>query len=88
MTSKGDSATKPAEIAAEALRQFDEVEGAPDVESLAAALALQPAEIERHFPSRADITRAAVAEVWNDCSSGSASRASRPPPPSTPTPRS
>lgn len=54
------------EIAAEALRQFDEGEVEPGVESLAAALGAQPAEIERHLASRTEIIRAAVAEVWKE----------------------
>jgi len=54
------------EIAAEALRQFDEGEAEPGFASLAAALGLQPTEIERHFVTRAEIIRAAVAEVWKE----------------------
>jgi AcrR family transcriptional regulator len=54
------------QIAAEALRQFDEGATEPSAESLAAALGLQPADIERHFASRAEIVRAAVAEVWKE----------------------
>lgn len=66
MTSEPDTAVVPEEIAAEALRQFDESEAEPNIESLAAALGLQPAGIERHFASRAEIIRAAVAEVWKE----------------------
>jgi AcrR family transcriptional regulator len=54
------------EIAAEALRQFDEGGAEPGIASLAAALGLQPTDIERHFGSRAEIIRAAVAEVWKE----------------------
>jgi AcrR family transcriptional regulator len=67
MESNRDTVTPLAEIAAaEALRQFDQVEGEPGIESLAAALDLEPAEIEGPFPSREEIIRAAVAEVWKE----------------------
>jgi AcrR family transcriptional regulator len=57
-------------IAAEALRQFDEGATEPSTESLAAGLGLQPADIERHLASRAEIVRAAVAEVWKEAVAG------------------
>jgi AcrR family transcriptional regulator len=55
-----------AEIAAEALRQFDESEAEPSIRSLAAALQVAPSTIYHHFPSRAAIVRTAVERVWNE----------------------
>ena len=66
MTTEPDMTTAAEEIAAEALRQFDEGGAEPGIASLAASLGLQPAEVERHFASRAEIIRAAVAEVWKE----------------------
>jgi AcrR family transcriptional regulator len=55
----------PAEIAAEALRQFDAGPTEPSIRSLAAALRVAPAAIYHHFPSQAAIFQAAVEMVWN-----------------------
>lgn len=54
------------EILAEAMRQFDRGAGEPSIRSLAAALRVAPSAIYHHFPSRAAIVRAAVAEVWTE----------------------
>jgi AcrR family transcriptional regulator len=54
----------PAEIAEEALRQFDQREREPSIRSLAAALRVAPAAIYHHFPSRTAIYQAAVELVW------------------------
>jgi AcrR family transcriptional regulator len=56
----------PAEIAAEALRQFDAPGDEPSIRSLAAALKVAPSAIYHHYGSRADIVRAAVALVWEE----------------------
>lgn len=53
------------EIAAEALRQFDEG-SEPSIRSLAAALKVGPTAIYHHFPSRAAIVRTAADVVWNE----------------------
>jgi len=55
----------PAEITAEALRQFDAGGDEPSIRSLAAALKVAPSAIYHHYASRADIVRAAVALVWD-----------------------
>lgn len=53
------------EIAAEALRQFDQRPTDPSIRSLAGFLNVAPAAIYHHFPSRAAIFQAAVELVWN-----------------------
>jgi AcrR family transcriptional regulator len=59
-----DTYLTPAEIAAEALRQFDEHPREPSIRSLAAALHVAPTAIYHHFPSQAAIYQAAVELVW------------------------
>jgi AcrR family transcriptional regulator len=54
------------EIAAEALRQFDERPTDPSIRSLAGSLNVAPAAIYHHFPSRAAIFQAAVELVWRE----------------------
>ncbi|HEX3737552.1 MAG TPA: TetR/AcrR family transcriptional regulator [Solirubrobacterales bacterium] len=61
-----DTQLTAAEIAAEALREFDHGKGEPSIRSLAAALQVAPSAIYHHFPSRAAIARAAVDLVWRD----------------------
>lgn len=55
----------PNEIAAEALREFDEGPSEPSIRSLARALQVAPTAIYHHFSSRAAIIQAAVELVWN-----------------------
>jgi AcrR family transcriptional regulator len=59
-----DTHLTPEEIAAEALRQFDENEREPSIRSLAAALHVAPTAIYHHFYSQAAIYQAAVELVW------------------------
>jgi AcrR family transcriptional regulator len=54
------------EIAAEALRCFDESATAPSIRNLATALHVTPSAIYHHFPSRAAIIQAAVDLVWDE----------------------
>jgi AcrR family transcriptional regulator len=61
-----DTHLLPAEIAAEALRQFDEGSGEPSIRQLAAALGVAPSAIYHHFASRADIVAAAMVLVWDE----------------------
>jgi AcrR family transcriptional regulator len=61
-----DTHLTPAEIAAEALRQFDEHPREPSIRSLAAALHVAPTAIYHHFPSQAAIYQAAVELVWGE----------------------
>jgi len=61
-----DTHLTPAEIAAEALRQFDAGDDEPSIRSLAAALKVAPSAIYHHYGSRAAIVRAAVALVWDE----------------------
>lgn len=58
----------PEEIAAEALRQFDEGPAEPTIRSLAAALRVAPAAIYHHYPSQAAIYQKACEMVWNEAS--------------------
>jgi AcrR family transcriptional regulator len=53
-----------AEIAAEALHQFDTLTREPSIRSLAAALRVAPTAIYHHFPAQAAIYQAAVELVW------------------------
>lgn len=53
-----------AEIAQEALRQFDERGKEPSIRSLAAALRVAPTAIYYHFPSQAAIYQSVVELVW------------------------
>lgn len=53
----------PEEIAAEALRLFDEG-GDPSIRQLALALKVTPSAIYHHFDSRAEIIQSAVGLVW------------------------
>ncbi|MFL5842423.1 MAG: TetR/AcrR family transcriptional regulator [Thermoleophilaceae bacterium] len=55
-----------AEVAAEALRQFDEREREPSIRNLAAALRVAPTAIYHHFPSQAAIYQAVVELVWGE----------------------
>jgi len=61
-----DTHLTPAEIAAEALRQFDASGDEPSIRSLATALKVAPSAIYHHYGSRAAIVRAAVALVWDE----------------------
>jgi AcrR family transcriptional regulator len=61
-----DTHLTPAEIAGEALRQFDAGGDEPSIRSLAAALKVAPSAIYHHYASRAEIVRAAVALVWEE----------------------
>ena len=54
----------PAEIAAEALRQFDEEPSEPTIRSLATALRVAPSAIYHHYPSRSAIVQSAVELAW------------------------
>lgn len=63
-----DTHLTQAEIAAEALRQFDVGRTEPSIRSLASALNVAPSAIYHHYGSRADIVRAAVALVWDQAS--------------------
>lgn len=56
----------PTEIAAEALRQFDQGDAEPSIRGLAAELRVAPTSIYYHFPSRAAIFQAAVELVWSE----------------------
>ena len=53
-----------AEIAQEALRQFDARGKEPSIRSLAAALRVAPTAIYYHFPSQAAIYQSVVELVW------------------------
>ena len=54
------------EIAAEALRCFDETTTAPSIRQLASVLKVTPSAIYHHYPSRAAIVQAAVNLVWEE----------------------
>lgn len=54
------------EIAAEALRCFDESDTAPSIRHLAVVLHVTPSAIYHHFPNRAAIIQAAVDLVWEE----------------------
>ncbi|HEX4219533.1 MAG TPA: TetR/AcrR family transcriptional regulator [Acidimicrobiales bacterium] len=54
------------EIAAEALRCFDESATAPSIRHLATVLRVTPSAIYHHYLSRADIIQAAVDLVWDE----------------------
>jgi len=54
------------EIAAEALRQFDEGSGDPSIRQLATALGVAPSAIYHHFASRGEIIAAALDLVWQE----------------------
>lgn len=56
---------EPEEIAAEALRLFDEG-GDPSIRQLATALKVTPSAIYHHYTSRAEIVQAAVELVWTE----------------------
>jgi AcrR family transcriptional regulator len=60
-----DTHLTPAEIAVEALRQFDAGGAEPSIRSLASALDVAPSAIYHHYGARSDIVRAAVALVWD-----------------------
>jgi AcrR family transcriptional regulator len=61
-----DTHLTPEEIAAEALRQFDESTTEPSIRSLASELQVTPSAIYHHYPSRTEIVQAAVALVWQE----------------------
>jgi AcrR family transcriptional regulator len=61
---KRDTHLTPAEVADEALMQFDEQKAEPSIRSLASALRVAPSAIYHHFPSRAAVFQAAVGLVW------------------------
>jgi AcrR family transcriptional regulator len=65
LAAKRDTHLTPAEIAAEALRQFDAAGDEPSIRSLASALKVTPSAIYHHYASRSDIVHAAVALVWD-----------------------
>jgi AcrR family transcriptional regulator len=65
LAAKRDTHLTPAEIAAEALRQFDAGGDEPSIRSLASALKVAPSAIYHHYASRSDIVHAAVALVWD-----------------------
>ncbi len=66
LAAERDTSLTREEIAAEALRQFDESKTDPSIRSLASALRVAPTTIYYHFPSRATILHAAVELVWNE----------------------
>lgn len=70
LAAKRDTHLTPAEIAAEALGQFDSGGDEPSIRSLASALKVAPSAIYHHYGSRADIVRAAVALVWDEATLG------------------
>jgi AcrR family transcriptional regulator len=59
-----DTHLTPAEIATEALSQFDVGGAEPSIRSLATALRVAPSAIYHHYGSRAEIVQAAVELVW------------------------
>lgn len=59
-----DTHLTPAEIATEALGQFDAGAGEPSIRSLATALRVAPSAIYHHYGSRAAIVQSAVELVW------------------------
>jgi AcrR family transcriptional regulator len=59
-----DTHLTPAEIAAEALRQFDAGGDEPSIRGLARSLNVAPSAIYHHYGSRAEIVQAAVELVW------------------------
>ena len=61
-----DTHLTPAEIAEEALRQFDSRSRPPSIRSLATALRVAPTAIYHHFPSQAAIYQAVVERVWGE----------------------
>ena len=65
LAAKRDTHLTPAEIAAEALRQFDAGGDEPSIRSLASALNVAPSAIYHHYASRSDIVHTAVALVWD-----------------------
>lgn len=65
LAAKRDTHLTPAEIAAEALQQFDAGGDEPSIRSLASALKVAPSAIYHHYASRSDIVHAAVALVWD-----------------------
>jgi AcrR family transcriptional regulator len=65
LAAKRDTHLTPAEIAAEALRQFDAGGDEPSIRSLASALKVAPSAIYHHYAARSDIVHAAVALVWD-----------------------
>jgi AcrR family transcriptional regulator len=60
-----DTHLTPEEIAAEALRQFDEGRE-PSIRGLASALGVAPSAIYHHYDSRAAIVDAVLATVWEE----------------------
>jgi AcrR family transcriptional regulator len=61
-----DTHLSEAEIAAEALRCFDQTMTAPSIRQLATVLKVTPSAIYHHYPSRAAIVQAAVNLVWDE----------------------
>jgi AcrR family transcriptional regulator len=59
-----------AEIAEEALRQFDTRTREPSIRGLAGELRVAPTAIYHHFPSQAAIHQAAVELVWGEAATG------------------
>jgi AcrR family transcriptional regulator len=56
----------PAEIVAEAVRQYDASPSPPTIRSIAAELQVAPSAIYHHFPSRAALVRESVEAVWGE----------------------
>ena len=69
LAAKRDTHLTPAEIAAEALRQFDAGGDEPSIRSLASALKVAPSAIYHHYAARSDIVHAAVGLVWGQAES-------------------
>jgi AcrR family transcriptional regulator len=69
LAAKRDTHLTPAEIAGEALGQFDAGGAEPSIRSLASALKVAPSAIYHHYASRGDIVHAAVALVWDQATS-------------------
>jgi AcrR family transcriptional regulator len=61
-----DTALTRDEIAATALRQFDERDAEPTIRSIAADLRVTPTAIYHHYPSQAALFQAVVERVWEE----------------------
>lgn len=61
-----DTHLTAAEIASQALVQFDAGPSVPSIRQLAAALQVAPSAIYHHYPTRAAIFQAAVELVWEE----------------------
>ena len=65
-----DSHLTRAEIAATALRQFDERDAEPTIRSIAADLRVAPTAIYHHYSSQAEMFQAVVELVWEEATLG------------------